>query len=188
MKVKPLLLLTVLCVCPPGIQASTMDELQSLWNPKGLGAAAPETKTETPASAPTAVTATPSRQPVWLRLSNGQQANLAEWKVVLFMQGSCPYCHKFDPMLKSLSERVGFGVMAYTIDGHGDEAYPEALPVPADVMRTFFPNLPVATPTTFLVNVNTLEALPLLQGATDEQGFMARLDTVLQMRQGGRAL
>ena len=35
-------------------------------------------------------------------------------------------------------------------------------------MKTFFPNLPVATPTTFLVNVNTLEALPLLQGATEQ--------------------
>ncbi|MCW6015697.1 type-F conjugative transfer system pilin assembly thiol-disulfide isomerase TrbB [Serratia marcescens] len=188
MKVKPLLLLTILCVCHLGAQASTMDQLQSLWNPKGLGAAVPETNNEIPASAPGTVISGPSRQPVWFRLSNGQKANLAEWKVVLFMQGSCPYCHKFDPVLKSLSERVGFGVMAYTIDGHGDEAYPEALPVPADVMRTFFPNLPVATPTTFLVNVNTLEALPLLQGATDEQGFMARLDTVLQMRQGGRAL
>ncbi|STK05782.1 IncF transfer protein TrbB [Escherichia coli] len=36
--------------------------------------------------------------------------------------------------------------------------------MPPDVMQTFFPNIPVATPTTFLVNVNTLEALPLLQG------------------------
>ena len=98
------------------------------------------------------------------------------------MQGHCPYCHQFDPVLKSLSARVGFGVMAYTIDGQGDASFPDALPAPPEVMKTFFPNLPVATPTTFLVNVNTLEALPLLQGATDEQGFMARLDTVLQMR------
>ncbi|GJH75928.1 hypothetical protein ECZC06_55220 [Escherichia coli] len=51
-------------------------------------------------------------------------------------------------------------------------------------MQTFFPNIPVATPTTFLVNVNTLEALPLLQGATDAAGFMARMDTVLQMYGG----
>ncbi|RWR70149.1 hypothetical protein [Salmonella enterica] len=54
-------------------------------------------------------------------------------------------------------------------------------PAPPEVMQTFFPNIPVATPTTFLVNVNTLEALPLLQGATDAAGFMARMDTVLQM-------
>ncbi len=66
----------------------------------------------------------------------------------------------------------------------GDTAFPEALPVPPDVMQTFFPNIPVATPTTFLVNVNTLEALPLLQGATDAAGFMARMDTVLQMYGG----
>ncbi|EPZ4275526.1 type-F conjugative transfer system pilin assembly thiol-disulfide isomerase TrbB, partial [Klebsiella pneumoniae] len=38
-----------------------------------------------------------------------------------------------------------------------------------------------ATPTTFLVNVNTLAAYPILQGATDAQGFMARVDTVFQM-------
>ena len=186
MKAKSLLLMTLLCVIPLGIQAGTIDHIKSLWSPKGLGSAAP--KTDTPESAPTKVTPPPARQPVWFRLSNGQQANLADWKVVLFMQGSCPYCHKFDTVLKSLSERVGFGVMAYTIDAHGDESYPEALPVPADVMRTFFHNIPVATPTTFLVNVNTLEALPLLQGATDEQEFLARLDAVLQMHQGGRSL
>ncbi|HDT4906365.1 TPA: type-F conjugative transfer system pilin assembly thiol-disulfide isomerase TrbB [Enterobacter ludwigii] len=159
-------------------QASTMDEIKSLWHPQGA---------RTSGSLPTSpedpeVKPLPAKPPVWYRLSNGRQINLADWKVVLFMQGHCPYCHQFDPVLKSLSARVGFGVMAYTIDGQGDASFPDALPAPPEVMKTFFPNLPVATPTTFLVNVNTLEALPLLQGATDEQGFMARMDTVLQMR------
>ena len=158
-------------------QASTMDEIKSLWNPQGMRANADAQHADADAALPA-----PARAPVWYRLSNGRQVNLADWKVVLFMQGQCPYCHKFDPVLKSLSQQVGFGVMAYTIDGQGDTAFPEALPAPPEVMKTFFPNLPVATPTTFLVNVNTLEALPLLQGATDEQSFMARLDTVLQMR------
>ena len=86
----------------------------------------------------------------------------------------------FDSM-KQLAQQYGFSVFPYTLDGQGDTAFPEALPVPPDVMQTFFPNIPVATPTTFLVNVNTLEALPLLQGATDAASFMARMDTVLQM-------
>ncbi len=103
---------------------------------------------------------------------------------VTFMQGHCPYCHQFDPVLKQLAQQYGFSVFPYTLDGQGDTAFPEALPVPPDVMQTFFPNIPVATPTTFLVNVNTLEALPLLQGATDAAGFMARMDTVLQMYGG----
>lgn len=80
------------------------------------------------------------------------------------MQGHCPYCHQFDPVLKQLAQQYGFSVFPYTLDGQGDMAFPEALPVPPDVMQTFFLNIPVATPTTFLVNVNTLEALPLLQG------------------------
>ena len=115
---------------------------------------------------------------------NGEAVAEQEPVVVLFMQGHCPYCHQFDPVLKQLAQQYGFSVFPYTLDGQGDTAFPEALPAPPDVMQTFFPNIPVATPTTFLVNVNTLEALPLLQGATDAAGFMARMDTVLQMYGG----
>ncbi len=81
--------------------------------------------------------------PRWFRLSNGRQVNLADWKVVLFMQGHCPYCHQFDPVLKQLAQQYGFSVFPYTLDGQGDTAFPEALPVPPDVMQTFFPNIPV---------------------------------------------
>lgn len=153
--------------------AGTRDEVAALYHPEGIKSTAEAG----------AVTTDKKLSPAmrWFRLSNGRQVNLADWKVVLFMQGHCGYCQRFDPLLKGLSQRTGFSVLAYTIDGQGDEAYPEALPAPAEVMKTFFPNIPVATPTTFLVNVNTMEALPLLQGATDEAGFMSRMDTVLQM-------
>ncbi|MDC9084460.1 type-F conjugative transfer system pilin assembly thiol-disulfide isomerase TrbB [Escherichia coli] len=125
-----------------------------------------------------------SQPPAGSASATAGRLTLADWKVVLFMQGHCPYCHQFDPVLKQLAQQYGFSVFPYTLDGQGDTAFPEALPVPPDVMQTFFPNIPVATPTTFLVNVNTLEALPLLQGATDAAGFMARMDTVLQMYGG----
>jgi len=155
--------------------AGTLDDVKSLWDPQGITGAAPAT------SAGVSASAKPVSQARWYRLSNGKQVNLSDWKVVLFMQGHCPYCHKFDPVLKQLSGQYGFSVFSYTIDGQGDEAFPEALPVPPEVMQTFFPNIPVATPTTFLVNVNTLAAYPILQGATHAQGFMARVDTLFQM-------
>lgn len=157
-------------------RGGTLDEVKSLWDPQGISGVASASRQD---DAPRAVM--PATQPRWLRLSNGRQVDLRDWKVVLFMQGKCPYCHKFDPVLKQLAGQYGFSVFPYTIDGQGDEAFPEALPVPPDVMQTFFPNIPVATPTTFLVNVNTLAAYPILQGATDAQGFMARVDTVFQM-------
>lgn len=157
-------------------QAGTLDEVKSLWDPQGIAGT-----TSSSSQDKTLRAAAPASQPRWFRLSNGRQVDLRDWKVVLFMQGKCPYCHKFDPVLKQLAGQYGFSVFPYTIDGQGDEAFPEALPVPPDVMQTFFPNIPVATPTTFLVNVNTLAAYPVLQGATDAQGFMARVDTVFQM-------
>ncbi|EFK4399509.1 TPA: type-F conjugative transfer system pilin assembly thiol-disulfide isomerase TrbB [Escherichia coli] len=168
------LLPVILLMMTTGVQASTRDEIERLWNPQGMAVQPAQ-----PAADTSARTEKPA--PRWFRLSNGRQVNLADWKVVLFMQGHCPYCHQFDPVLKQLAQQYGFSVFPYTLDGQGDTAFPEALPVPPDVMQTFFPNIPVATPTTFLVNVNTLEALPLLQGATDAASFMARMDTVLQM-------
>lgn len=179
---------TVTATTPSGSRpAVTAHPEQKLLAPRPLFTAAREVKTVVPVSSVTPVT--PPRP-----LRTGEQTaalwiapyidNLADWKVVLFMQGHCPYCHQFDPVLKQLAQQYGFSVFSYTLDGQGDTAFPEALPVPPEVMQTFFPNIPVATPTTFLVNVNTLEALPLLQGATDAAGFMARVDTVLQMYGG----
>jgi type-F conjugative transfer system pilin assembly thiol-disulfide isomerase TrbB len=165
----------LLLALSPVIYAGTLDEVKSLWDPQGITGAAPAASTGVPASEKpvSQVRLVPAQQ-----RQTGQPQRLESGVVYA---GHCPYCHKFDPVLKQLSGQYGFSVFSYTIDGQGDEAFPEALPAPPDVMQTFFPNIPVATPTTFLVNVNTLAAYPILQGATDAQGFMARMDTVFQM-------
>ncbi len=130
-------LLFTLLLAAAAVQASTRDEIERLWNPQGMAAQPAQ-----PAAGTSAKTEKPA--PRWFRLSNGRQVNLADWKVVLFMQGHCPYCHQFDPVLKQLAQQYGFSVFPYTLDGQGDTAFPEALPVPPDVMQTFFPNIPVA--------------------------------------------
>lgn len=188
---KPNLMIKLTYVLMVGLgtaHASVRDEVAALYNPQGIAAlaapAAPESAIQTPPK-----TAPAAR---WYTLSNGQRVDLSQWKVVLFMQGHCPFCHQFDPLLKNVSEQTGLSVFVYTIDGQGDPAYPEALPAPAEVMQTFFPApMPIATPTTFLVNVNTLDAWPIMQGASDERGFLNRLDTVFQealmMKEGPHA-
>ncbi|HFL6518923.1 TPA: type-F conjugative transfer system pilin assembly thiol-disulfide isomerase TrbB [Salmonella enterica] len=172
-------LLFMLLLVGTGADASTREEIERLYNPHGMTTQSVQPEQELSADKQGLQKVTPA--PRWFRLSNGKTVNLANWKVVLFMQRSCPWCHQFDPVLKQVAQQYGFSVFPYTLDGQGDAAFPEALPAPPEVMQTFFPNIPVATPTTFLVNVNTLEVLPLLQGATDAAGFMARVDTVLQM-------
>lgn len=115
-----------------------------------------------------------------LRLSDGQSVNTADWNVVLFMASDCSYCKRFDPVLKQVSEKTGVAVFPYSLNGEADATFPNAVPAPPAVVAAFFAQgLPVATPTTFLVNVNTMDTFPLLQGDATEQQLSDRLDTVL---------
>ncbi|MFB8746623.1 type-F conjugative transfer system pilin assembly thiol-disulfide isomerase TrbB (plasmid) [Citrobacter cronae] len=114
-----------------------------------------------------------------LRLSNGQSVNTADWNVVLFMASDCSYCKRFDPVLKKVSEDTGVPVFPYSLNGESDATFPNAVPAPPAVVAAFFAQgLPVATPTTFLVNVNTMDTFPLLQGDATEVQISERLDTV----------
>ncbi|HCX5200071.1 TPA: conjugal transfer protein TraF, partial [Escherichia coli] len=99
-------LLFTLLLAAAAVQASTRDEIERLWNPQGMAAQPAQ-----PAAGTSARTEKPASR--WFRLSNGRQVNLADWKVVLFMQGHCPYCHQFDPVLKQLAQQYGFSVFPY---------------------------------------------------------------------------
>lgn len=100
---------------------------------------------------------------------------------MLFLQSTCRHCKEFDPELKAISKLTGFEVFPYSLDNQGDESFPAALPASPEVIREFFSHgLPIATPTTYLVNAHTLTAYPLHQGATDANAFMLRLDEVLR--------
>lgn len=160
-------LLVALLIGSLAVQASTWDEIAALDAAKQVLAA-------------TAPHSAPSHTP--FILSDGRKVRAQDWKLVLFMQSSCSYCRQFDPTLKAISEQTGIGVFPYTLDGRGDAAFPTALPAGPDVMVEFFSSgLPIATPTTFLVNVHTMTTYPLFQGAVDQAGFMARLDEVFQI-------
>ncbi|MHC0026568.1 type-F conjugative transfer system pilin assembly thiol-disulfide isomerase TrbB [Enterobacter vonholyi] len=130
--------------------------------------------------------------PVWYPLSDGRKVNVKDWKVVLFMQSTCQYCRKFAPVLKAFSQQTGLEVFPVSLDGKGDAEFPDVLPATPDVMVEYFQSgLPVATPTTFLTNVNTMETWPLLQGAAEAGEFRNRLNNVLRMvldRQAGTPL
>lgn len=123
-------------------------------------------------------------------LPDGTTVDFSDYAFVVFMQQHCPYSAKFDPKLKDLSEKTGLGVFAYTLDGGGDKSFPHPM-IPTKVdsrealageIMTFFGNgLPIATPTSFLVNVNTNKAYPLYQGDTDEGEIMSRVASIIMV-------
>ncbi|HGJ5867006.1 MAG TPA: type-F conjugative transfer system pilin assembly thiol-disulfide isomerase TrbB, partial [Arsenophonus nasoniae] len=50
------------------------------------------------------------------------------------------------------------------------------LPVTPDVIGEFFPELPQVTPTDFIVNTQTLVAIPVSQGMLSAEMFVNRLE------------
>ncbi|MED7793170.1 type-F conjugative transfer system pilin assembly thiol-disulfide isomerase TrbB [Klebsiella aerogenes] len=168
--------------------AGTLDDIRRLEAGKTADASAPVAQQylhpeHLPATPGTAATGSaPAAAPRWFRLSDGRKVNINDWKVVLFLQSSCPYCHRFDPVLKAFSQQSGLSVFPFSLDGKGDNTYPQVLPATPDVVVDFFKGgIPIATPTTFLTNVNTMETFPLLQGAVDSQALQARVDEVLRL-------
>ncbi len=112
--------------------AGTLDEVKSLWDPQGISG----TETASPQSS----TPQCGERGISASLVTTQQRKAggpARLESGAVHAGHCPYCHKFDPVLKQLAGQYGFSVFSYTIDGQGDDAFPEALPAPPDVMQTF---------------------------------------------------
>ncbi|EAO6613319.1 type-F conjugative transfer system pilin assembly thiol-disulfide isomerase TrbB [Salmonella enterica] len=160
-------------------RASVLAEIQRLEAHKSAGSASVPPR-------PEVASPRESKAPVMWRLPDGSQVNLRDYKIVLFMQGRCPYCHQFDPVLRALSEQMGLDVFAYTLDGQGDAAFPDAIPAPQAVIRDMFSTMKPVTPSAFLVEVNTLRTLPLLYGMVDAQALSQRVNDALMLSEQAR--
>lgn len=112
----------------------------------------------------------------YINLSNGKRMDISDWAIVHFMSSTCSYCRSFNPKLKQISKQTGIPVYAYSFDGVGDEHFPDVLQPTEEELSMFFAELPRATPTNFLINVNTLATIPLSQGDTSPYAFLQRLD------------
>lgn len=172
--------LTVLLLSLPLLaSAGAREELMALEATKTAQSADAAAITASPAPAPASLMALP----------DGRRANMKDYAVVLFMQAHCEFSAKFDPLLKGWADEHAIKVYPYTLDGGGDVSFPTPM-VPrksdlkspiADEIVTFFGNgLPIATPTAFVVNVNTLKAYPLTQGVMDIPALESRMASLIQ--------
>lgn len=179
-------LMTVLLILPVFVQASVASEIAALEQTKlQRGAQLPDFGLP----GASLVRAAPVKPPRMMALSDGRQVNLNDYAVVVFMQRGCQYSAKFDPLLKSWADEEGIKVYPYTLDGYGDAAFPVALiprkagpnePIAGEILTFFGNGLPIATPTTFMVNVNTNVAYPLFQGETDMGTMSQRLAQMIE--------
>ena len=179
MAMKSKLSLAALLLIPALAQGGVREELMALEAAKTSNLTTLSVGDSTPA-------ATAGRM---MALPDGRQANMKDYAVVVFMQAHCQYSAKFDPLLKGWADEHDIRVYPYTLDGGGDSAFPVPMiprktdpnaPI-ADEIVTFFGNgLPIATPTAFMVNVNTLKAYPLTQGVMDIPVLESRMASLVQ--------
>jgi len=179
-------LLTVLLTLPVFAQASVASDIAALEQAKGQrGAQLPDFGL--PGTRP--VRSAPVKPPRIISLTDGRQVNLNDYAVVVFMQRSCKNSAEFDPKLKAWADEEGIKVYPYSLDGYGDTAFPVALiprkvglnePIAGEILTFFGNGLPIATPTTFMVNVNTNVAYPLFQGETDMGTMGQRLAQMIE--------
>lgn len=168
--------LLMLMLMPVLATASTIDDIARLEQAKE-GANAPAKQESEPAQRSPAADAQPApAKSVWYHLSDGRRVDVGHWQIVHFVRSDCPYCHRFNPTLKSVSEQTGIGVFVYSFDGKGDAVFPKVMPVNDGILKDFFAELPQATPTDFIINTQSLVTIPLSQGEMSEEALKQRLD------------
>lgn len=154
------LALALLLTVSGRLPASTLDDIAALAQHK----------------TPSVQATKPASPPVWFRLSDGRTLDISRWQIVHFVRSDCPYCRQFNPVLRAISEQTGLPVFTYSFDGIGDDVFPQVIPVTEAIISDFFPELPRATPTDFLLNKDTLVTIPLSQGAVSGEVLMQRID------------
>lgn len=110
-------------------------------------------------------------EPNYYILSNGRRIDLNQWNMVVFMQSTCKYCKEFDPIIKQFTNEKNIKTTVFSFDGLSDGNFDLVLPVSNEIVATFFRDLPVATPTVFLVNVDDLTTFPVSQGSMTKIDF-----------------
>jgi len=67
----------------------------------------------------------------------------------------------------------------FSFDGMSDGAFDLVYPVNKSIVAAFYRDLPVATPTTFLVNIHTIVTAPVSQGKMAAPDFLSRINNTL---------
>lgn len=93
------------------------------------------------------------------------------WGLVFFFRGTCPYCHKFAPLLKQFADHYGFRIVDVSLDGGGLPEFPNPQP-----NNQAAQNLRVeAVPAVYLVNPRTRKVVPAVFGLVGWSDLVQRL-------------
>jgi len=104
----------------------------------------------------------------------------AGYEFIFFYRSSCPYCRKFDPILKQYSVDTAIPVRAFTFDGIALPSFPDSIAVDKNTVGEYFgDNATVAVPALFLMNTINLHAYPVSSGGLSYMDLVMRMNALV---------
>lgn len=98
---------------------------------------------------------------------------------VFFFASTCPYCHQFSPILKSVTESLNAEVLPLSFDNQPLPEFTHVLPATSDWVTTAFQNSPIHYPALFIANPKTHRLYPVSTGALNEMELIARIKALI---------
>ena len=113
---------------------------------------------------------------VYLDLQNKDQAQAIadlskHYGLFFFFRSSCPYCHKFAPIVQDFANRYGLSVVPVSLDGGGLPEFPNPR-IDNGASTTFHVSV---APALFLVDPDTRKVLPISYGLITENEISSRI-------------
>jgi conjugal transfer pilus assembly protein TraF len=103
-----------------------------------------------------------------------------DYGIWFFFRGSCPYCHRFAPILADFSRRYGIDILPITLDGG---TLPE-FPNPKFDLRVAEELNVTVVPSVFLVNPKTRDIIALSHGLLSQTELAQRIYVLTQTKPG----
>jgi conjugal transfer pilus assembly protein TraF len=103
-----------------------------------------------------------------------------DYGIWFFFRGSCPYCHRFSPIMAEFSRRYGIDVLPITLDGG---TLPE-FPNPKFDLRVAEELDVTVVPSVYLVNPRTRDIVHLSNGLLSQVELAERIYVLTQTKPG----
>lgn len=103
------------------------------------------------------------------------QESSTKYSLVFFLRSDCPFCHRFAPLLKLISEELGYVVLPVSLDGEGLPDFPQARFSPQLVERMAVKQVPAV----FLLSPERNITQPVSFGYVGYSDFRERLSRAI---------
>ena len=104
-----------------------------------------------------------------------------DWAVVVFFSSTCPHCKVFVPVVAQFIKDYGFQSQDYTLDGKPLEDFQHPIMASPKLIEAFFGDESIHYPAVFIVNVNTLDGIPISIGELTYDELLVRFQQVAQL-------